>query len=153
MLINSFLEGLTVFIFEDIIIRLIWYIFQEYRYRVGHLYIYNIYEYGHLLKLFDLWKQEFFPWLKSVIWYSLVVLKQSYGLSVACQAPLTMGFSRQEYWSGLSFPSPASQPRDWTWVSHIAGRCFTLWATREANQDPFVELKKNTFAWAPSQIY
>ena len=24
---------------------------------------------------------------------------------VACQAPLTMGFSRQEYWSGLPFPS------------------------------------------------
>ena len=25
---------------------------------------------------------------------------------VAHQAPLPMGFSRQEYWSGLSFPSP-----------------------------------------------
>ena len=24
---------------------------------------------------------------------------------VACQAPLSMGFYRQEYWSGLSFPS------------------------------------------------
>ena len=23
-----------------------------------------------------------------------------------CQAPLSMGFSRQEYWSGLPFPSP-----------------------------------------------
>ena len=26
--------------------------------------------------------------------------------TVACQAPLSMGFSWQEYWSGLSFPSP-----------------------------------------------
>ena len=26
--------------------------------------------------------------------------------TVACQAPLSMGFSRQEYWSGLTFPSP-----------------------------------------------
>ena len=26
--------------------------------------------------------------------------------TVARQAPLTMGFSRQEYWSGLPFPSP-----------------------------------------------
>ena len=26
--------------------------------------------------------------------------------TVACQAPLFMGFSRQEYWSGLPFPSP-----------------------------------------------
>ena len=25
---------------------------------------------------------------------------------VARQAPLSMGLSRQEYWSGLSFPSP-----------------------------------------------
>ena len=25
---------------------------------------------------------------------------------VACQAPQSIGFSRQEYWSGLSFPSP-----------------------------------------------
>ena len=25
---------------------------------------------------------------------------------VACQDPLSMEFSRQEYWSGLSFPSP-----------------------------------------------
>ena len=26
--------------------------------------------------------------------------------TVVCQAFLSMGFSRQEYWSGLSFPSP-----------------------------------------------
>ena len=25
--------------------------------------------------------------------------------TVACQAPLSMGFSRQEYWSGLPLPS------------------------------------------------
>ena len=30
--------------------------------------------------------------------------------TVACQAPLSMGFSRQEYWSGLSFPSPGDLP-------------------------------------------
>ena len=27
-------------------------------------------------------------------------------LTVACQARLSMGFSKQEYWSGLPFPSP-----------------------------------------------
>ena len=26
--------------------------------------------------------------------------------TVTCQAPLSMGFPRQEYWSGLPFPSP-----------------------------------------------
>ena len=30
--------------------------------------------------------------------------------SVAHQAPLSMGFSRQEYWSGLPFPSPGDLP-------------------------------------------
>ena len=35
--------------------------------------------------------------------------------TVAYQAPLSMGFSRQEYWSGLPFPSPGD----------LAGRFFT----------------------------
>ena len=30
--------------------------------------------------------------------------------SVASRAPLSMGFSRQEYWSGLPFPSPGDLP-------------------------------------------
>ena len=30
--------------------------------------------------------------------------------TVACQAPLSMGFSRQEHWSGLPFPSPGDLP-------------------------------------------
>ena len=30
--------------------------------------------------------------------------------TVACQAPLYMGFSRQKHWSGLQFPSPGDFP-------------------------------------------
>ena len=30
--------------------------------------------------------------------------------TVACQVSLSMGFSRQEYWSGLPFPSPGDLP-------------------------------------------
>ena len=30
--------------------------------------------------------------------------------TVVCQAPLSMGFSRQEHWSGLPFPSPWDLP-------------------------------------------
>ena len=30
--------------------------------------------------------------------------------TVARHAPLSMGFSRQEYWSGLPFPSPGDLP-------------------------------------------
>ena len=31
--------------------------------------------------------------------------------SIACQAPLSMGFSRQEYWSGLPFPPPGKNTK------------------------------------------
>ena len=31
--------------------------------------------------------------------------------TVACQDPLSMGFSRQEYWSGLRFPPPGDLPK------------------------------------------
>jgi len=30
--------------------------------------------------------------------------------TVACQAPLSVEFPRQEYWSGLPFPSPGDLP-------------------------------------------
>ena len=33
--------------------------------------------------------------------------------TVAHQAPLSMEFSRQEYWSGLPFPSPGIFPTQW----------------------------------------
>ena len=47
---------------------------------------------------------------------------------VAYQGPLSMGFSRQEYWSGLPFPSPRDLPDPGmrTQVSHIVGGRFTV---------------------------
>ena len=43
--------------------------------------------------------------------------------TMACQAPLSMEFCRQEYWSGLPFPSPRDPwPRDQTQV----GKFFTI---------------------------
>ena len=30
--------------------------------------------------------------------------------TIACQVPVSMGFSRQEYWNGLQFPSPEDLP-------------------------------------------
>ena len=35
-------------------------------------------------------------------------------------------------WIATSFSRGSSQPKNRTRVSHIAGRCFTVWATREA---------------------
>ena len=83
------------------------------------------------------WKQHKCPstdeWIK-MMWYMYVcVCAHTHVLSrfshiqlfatlwtVACQSPLSMGFSRQEYWSGLPCPPPgeSSQPRDWTCVSY-----------------------------------
>ena len=34
-------------------------------------------------------------------------------------------------WVAISFSRGSSWPRDRTWVSHITGRFFTTWATRE----------------------
>ena len=49
----------------------------------------------------------------------------------AHQAPLFMGFPRQEYWSGLSFPSPRdlSDPGTELISPAVAGRFFTTEST------------------------
>ena len=47
-------------------------------------------------------------WLVGLITKSSVTLATPW--TVAGQAPLSMGFSRQEYWSGLPFPSPRDLP-------------------------------------------
>ena len=39
--------------------------------------------------------------------------------TVACQAPLSMGFSRQEYWSGLPFPPSGYLPDPGIKPEHI----------------------------------
>ena len=76
-------------------------------------------------------------------WYTLFALKvKVMSLSrvplfatpwtVAHQVPLSMGFSRQEYWSGLPFPSPGDLPDPGIEPRSPAGRHFNLWATREA---------------------
>ena len=39
--------------------------------------------------------------------------------AVAYQAPLSMGFSRQEHWSGLSFPFPMHESEKRRWTSSV----------------------------------
>ena len=55
----------------------------------------------------------------------------------ACQAPLSMGFSRPEYWSGLPCPPPGNLPEPGIKLmppsAHaLAGNFFTTSATWEA---------------------
>ena len=64
--------------------------------------------------------------------------------TIAYQAPPSMGFSGQRYWSGLPFPPPEGlldpgiEPRS----TCTAGRRFTLWATREVQS-----LKRAKWKW------
>jgi len=48
--------------------------------------------------------------------------------TIACQVLLSMGFPRQEYWSGLPFPSPGDFPDPGIEPTSpaLAGRFFTL---------------------------
>ena len=69
--------------------------------------------------------------VQSLLWLS--------SWTAAHQAPLSMGFSRRKYWSGLPFPSPGiSQPRDWTCISCIRRKILNCWATREAHRKPYL---------------
>ena len=57
--------------------------------------------------------------------------------TVAHQAPLSTGFSRQEYWSGLPFPPPGALPNPGIEPGSLespalAGEFFTTSATWEA---------------------
>ena len=62
--------------------------------------------------------------------------------TVAPQAPMSMGFPRQEYWSGLPFPSPGDLP--YPGIECISpaltDEFFTHCATREAQGWVFVFL-------------
>ena len=53
--------------------------------------------------------------------------------TIAHQASLSLGYSRQKYWSGLPCPPPgvSSWLRDWTWISCIASRFFTAQPVRK----------------------
>ena len=55
------------------------------------------------------------------------VMSDSTPQTVACQAPLSMGFSWQEYWSGLPFPPPGNLPDPGIEAASpaLAGRFFT----------------------------
>ena len=63
--------------------------------------------------------------------------------TVAYQAPLSMGFSRQEYWSGLSFPSPGIFPvQGLNLPLALTGGFFTASATWEAPEGCILPMLK-----------
>ena len=65
--------------------------------------------------------RDFLGFLHAYCYFSHVRLFVT-SWTVALKAPLSMGFSKQEYWSGLpcSPPGRSSQPRDWTHISCVS---------------------------------
>ena len=46
--------------------------------------------------------------------------------TVANQVPLSMGFSRQEYWSGLPYPTPANLPNPGNEPTSLVSPAYNL---------------------------
>ena len=69
--------------------------------------------------------------------------------AVALQAPLSIGFCRQEYWSGLPCPPPGDLP-NWgvkpmsLMSPELAGRFFTMRATSSAPNQLYTSIKKRS---------
>ena len=84
----------------------------------GSSFLLELFLYSSLVAYWDLWGSSF-----SVIWFCFFIL--------------FMGFSRQEYWRGLQFPSP---------VDHILSELCTMthlsWVTLHSLAHSFIELDK-----------
>ena len=77
------------------------------------------------------WKQKYF-FMRSEVTQSCATLWDLMNCSLPGSSVHGLFQARVLEWVAISFSRGSSQPRDWTQVSHIAGRCFTIWATREA---------------------
>ena len=75
--------------------------------------------------------------------------------TVSCQAHLSMGFSRQEYWGGLPFPTPRDLPDPGTEAESLvspalAGDFFTWEALHLHISRKKTEESKNNCLWEGS---
>ena len=78
-----------------------------------------------VFQLFLTWKSE------SEAAQSCPTLCDPMDCSLPCSSVQEIFQARVMEWVAISFSRGPSQPRYQTWVSCIAGRCFTIWATRE----------------------
>ena len=69
---------------------------------------------------------------KSEVAQSCPILCNPMGCSVPGSTIHGIFQARVLEWVAISFSRRSSRPRDWTWIFRIAGRCFTIWVTREA---------------------
>ena len=85
---------------------------------------------------FRTWRCHLLLWrrlARVLSYFSRVQLFVTPRITIACQTPLSMRFSRQEYWSGLPCPRPDNLPDTGTEpVSCIGREVLYHWATWEA---------------------
>ena len=79
---------------------------------VGGLNLSSLCHHLHILHQQYMWKLFLAPHVGFTYWSEVAQSCPTLAIpwTVACQAPLSMGFSRQEYWSGLPFPSLGCLP-------------------------------------------
>ena len=60
-------------------------------------------------------------WMNIVLRFTAAAAAKSLQLclTAAHQAPPSLGFSRQEHWSGLPFPSPMHESEKWKWSRSV----------------------------------
>ena len=77
----------------------------------------------------------FLYWSPEAFWAPTNLGSSSFSVVSFCLFPLFMGFSRQEYWSGLPFPSP---------VDHVLSELSTMthpsWVALHSMAHSFIEL-------------
>ena len=115
-----------------------------------------------LVKINTCWEQDFFKWYFTsfdewmngyrrggtyIRWNAAAAAAKSFQScptfatlwTVAHQAPLSLGFSRQEYWSGLPCSPPGDLPHPGmgvvvSYISALAGGFFTSWVPGKPQQ-------------------
>ena len=84
----------------------------------------------------------FLHWSAIAFWATTDGGSSSFSVLSFCLFILFIGFSRQEYWSGLPFPSP---------VDHILSELSTMthlsWVTLHSMAHSFIELEKAVSMW------
>ena len=78
--------------------------------------------------------------------------------TVPCQAPLFVGFSRQEYWSGYPFPSPGDLPSSGIKPISLVleAWCLNHWTSWDVPHNyidaSYIDLFNNTFLKSFSKV-
>ena len=91
--------------------------------------------------------ESFLHWSPLAYWASTYLGSSSFSILSFCLLILFMGFSKQEYWSGLPFPSPVDHIlSDLSTMTDPLGWPHITWLS-------FIELDTTVVLWSSSVIF